>query len=93
MCDESFAMTGIDCKRGTMGSSSQHGSGASSSLSCTRSDGHVCSRRCVSCFHLGFGADAICKMFRKEDQICGTVVYRTLSRICRSSSTLIKSGM
>ena len=70
MCDESFAMTGIDCKRGTMGSSSQDGRGASSSLSCTRSDGHVCSRRCVSCFHLGFGADAICKKgVRMEERI------------------------
>lgn len=53
-------VTGIDCKRDTTGSSSQEGSGASRSLSWTRSEGHVCSRRWVSCFHLGFGAEAIC---------------------------------
>lgn len=51
--------TGNDSKRETMGVSSQGGSGESSNLFCTRSDGQVCSLRWVSCFHLGFGAAAI----------------------------------
>lgn len=49
----------IDFKRDTIGSLNHVTRGASISLLFTRSDGHVCNRRCVNCFQRGFGADSI----------------------------------
>lgn len=59
MVDPDPDVTGMDLRRDTMGSVNQSGSGASMSLSFTRSEGHVWSLRCTSCFQRGLGADVI----------------------------------
>lgn len=71
---------GIDSRRETTGCSSQSGSGRESrSVFLTRSEGHVWSRRCVSCRHRALGAVSTLggvwlEVTRGEEQGSGTLV-------------------